>query len=176
MMLRHSRGYTPQPIKTSFHYTQQILACGAELKNTFCLTRDNYAFLSHHIGDLENLETLCSFTSGIEHFKRLFNLRPAVVADDLHPEYLSTKDALALDGVAEKMDVQRHHAHITSCLADSGVDGAVIVTAMDGFGEDGRFLGRPAKASSSPLFQTIWPSRCSHGCVNTRTTAKPASR
>src|SRR5262249_37238075 len=96
MVLRRSRGYAPAPVKTSFHFNRQILACGAELKNTFCLARDHHAFISHHIGDLENTETLRSYTEGIEHFKRLFDLQPEVVAYDLHPEYLSTKYALAL--------------------------------------------------------------------------------
>ena len=73
-----------------------MLACGAELKNTFCLARDRHAFVSHHIGDLENAETLRSFTEGIEHFRRLFDIDPQVVAHDLHPEYLSTKYALEL--------------------------------------------------------------------------------
>jgi len=68
-----------------------VLACGAELKNTFCLAKDRHAFVSHHIGDLENAETLRSFTEGIEHFSRLFDVVPQVVAHDLHPEYLSTK-------------------------------------------------------------------------------------
>ena len=94
MVLRRSRGYAPLAIKTAFKFEQEVLACGAELKNTFCLARDNFAFVSHHIGDLKNLETLRSFTEGIEHFKRLFNLRPAAVAYDLHPEYLSTRYAL----------------------------------------------------------------------------------
>jgi hydrogenase maturation protein HypF len=71
-----------------------VLACGAELKNTFCLAKDRHAFVSHHIGDLENAETLRSFTEGIEHFRRLFDIDPQVVAHDLHPEYLSTKYAL----------------------------------------------------------------------------------
>lgn len=143
MMLRRSRGYAPAPIKTHFSFSKQLLACGAELKNTFCLVRDNYAFISHHIGDLENLETLRSFTKGIEHFKQLFDLHPEVVAYDLHPEYLSTKHALALDDPAVKIGVQHHHAHIASCLADNQVEGEVIGVAMDGlgFGEDGRFWG-----------------------------------
>jgi hydrogenase maturation protein HypF len=141
--LRRSRGYAPTPIKTSFKFTRQILACGAELKNTFCLTRDDCAFVSHHIGDLENLETLCSFTEGIEHFKHLFDLHPEVVAYDLHPEYLSTKYAMGLDEIETSIGVQHHHAHIASCLADNGVDGEVIGVAMDGlgFGEDGRLWG-----------------------------------
>ncbi len=86
-----------QPVKTAFKFEREILACGAELKNTFCLARDHHAFISHHIGDLENLETLSSFTEGIEHYKRLFHLQPDVVAYDLHPEYLSTKYARSLD-------------------------------------------------------------------------------
>ena len=79
MILRRSRGYAPQPIKTAFKFEQQILACGAELKNTFCIARGNHAFISHHIGDLENLETLQSFTQGIEHFKKLFHLQPEII-------------------------------------------------------------------------------------------------
>lgn len=143
MVLRRSRGYAPAPIKTGFKFNRQILACGAELKNTFCLTRDNYAFVSHHIGDLENLETLRSFTEGIEHYRRLFNLEPEIVAHDLHPEYLSTKYALELDEIEGKFGVQHHHAHIASCLADNSIEGEVIGVAMDGlgFGSDGRIWG-----------------------------------
>ncbi len=141
ILLRRSRGFAPAPIKTSFKFEKQILACGAELKNTFCLTRDNYAFLSHHIGDLENLETLKSFRTGIEHFKQLFNLEPEIIAYDLHPEYLSTKYALDLN--AKKIGVQHHHAHIASCLADNNAEGEVIGVAMDGtgFGLDGKIWG-----------------------------------
>ncbi|HVE56342.1 MAG TPA: carbamoyltransferase HypF [Pyrinomonadaceae bacterium] len=141
IVLRRSRGYAPAPVKTSFKFKKQILACGAELKNTFCLTRDNYAFLSHHIGDLENLETFRSFTEGIAHYKKLFNLAPEIVAYDLHPEYLSTKFALETD--AEKIGVQHHHAHIASCLADNRAEGEVIGVAMDGsgFGIDGKIWG-----------------------------------
>jgi len=143
MILRRSRGYAPQPIKSSFRFEREILACGAELKNTFCLTRENYAFVSHHIGDLENLETLQSFTKGIEHFKQLFHLQPTVVAYDLHPEYLSTKHALSLDLMQTKVGVQHHHAHIASCMADNSIEGEVIGVAMDGlgYGIDGRMWG-----------------------------------
>ena len=97
MVLRRSRGYVPAPIKTAIRFKREILACGAELKNTFCLTHEHDAFVSHHIGDLENLETFTCFTQGINHFKRLFDLNPDTVAYDLHPEYLATKYALALD-------------------------------------------------------------------------------
>jgi hydrogenase maturation protein HypF len=143
MTLRRSRGYAPAPVKTSFKFERQILACGAELKNTFCLARGPYAFISHHIGDLENLETLRSFRQGIEHYQRLFHLQPEVIAYDLHPEYLSTKYALALDEHQTKIGVQHHHAHIASCMADNMIDGEVIGVAMDGlgFGTDGRMWG-----------------------------------
>lgn len=143
MVLRRSRGYAPAPVKTAFKFEREILACGAELKNTFCLTRDHYAFLSHHIGDLENLETLRSFTNGVEHFQRLYHLQPEIIAYDLHPEYLSTKYALSLDRISTKIGVQHHHAHIASCMADNKIDGEVIGAAMDGlgFGTDGCMWG-----------------------------------
>jgi hydrogenase maturation protein HypF len=143
MIVRRSRGYAPAHIKTTFRFDRQILACGSELKNTFCLAHKNHAFVSHHIGDLENLETLRSFTEGVEHFKRLFHLEPQVVAYDLHPEYLSTKYALSLDDRLIKVGVQHHHAHVASCMADNRLEGEVIGVAMDGlgFGSDGRFWG-----------------------------------
>jgi hydrogenase maturation protein HypF len=143
MILRRSRGFAPAPVSTAFKFGREILACGAELKNTFCLTRGNYAFVSHHIGDLENLETLRSFKQGIEHFRRLFHLQPEVVVHDLHPEYLSTKYALALDDQLTKVGVQHHHAHVASCMADNRIEGEVIGVAMDGlgFGHDGRMWG-----------------------------------
>jgi hydrogenase maturation protein HypF len=143
VILRRSRGYAPAPVAVAFKFGREILACGAELKNTFCLARGRHAFVSHHIGDLENLETLRSYGQGIEHFKRLFQLRPAALAYDLHPEYLSTKYALALDDIPDKIGVQHHHAHVASCMADNRVEGEVIGVAMDGlgFGADGRMWG-----------------------------------
>jgi hydrogenase maturation protein HypF len=142
MMIRRSRGHVPEPIGVRTRFARPVLACGAELKNTFCLAKDDRAFVSHHIGDLENAETLRSFTEGIEHFRRLFDIEPQVVAYDLHPEYLSTKYALDLDGV-ELVGVQHHHAHIASCLADNGEEGPVIGVAFDGtgYGADGAIWG-----------------------------------
>ncbi|RJQ53778.1 MAG: carbamoyltransferase HypF [Nitrospiraceae bacterium] len=142
VVLRRSRGYAPHPLLMKHSFTEQILACGAELKNTFCLTRGNYAFLSHHIGDLENLETLSSFESGIEHFKRIFNIEPAVIAYDLHPEYLSTKYAHSLKETG-KVGVQHHHAHIISCMGDNGLEGEIIGVSFDGtgYGLDGKIWG-----------------------------------
>jgi hydrogenase maturation protein HypF len=143
MILRRSRGNAPAPVSTSFKFAREILACGAELKNTFCLARGHHAFLSHHIGDLENLETLRSFEQGIKHFQRLFHLRPEVIAHDLHPEYLSTKYALSADEHLTRIGVQHHHAHVASCMADNRIEGECIGVAMDGlgFGTDGRMWG-----------------------------------
>src|SRR5262249_6842941 len=143
IILRRSRGYAPRALKTSFKFAREILACGAELKNTFCLTRGDHAFISHHIGDLENLETFRSFEQGVEHFKRLFNLNPEVVAHDLHPAYISTQYAMTLSGASAKVGVQHHHAHIASCMVDNGIEGEVIGVAMDGlgYGTDGRLWG-----------------------------------
>jgi hydrogenase maturation protein HypF len=141
MLIRRSRGYVPEPIATASAFPRPVLACGAELKNTFCLARGRHAFVSHHIGDLENAETLRSFTEGIAHFGRLFDIEPEVVAHDLHPEYLSTKYALDLD--LPLYGVQHHHAHIASCLADNGAEGPVIGVAFDGtgYGPDGTIWG-----------------------------------
>ncbi|MBS3920490.1 MAG: carbamoyltransferase HypF [Deltaproteobacteria bacterium] len=140
-IIRRSRGYVPFPIKLSFPL-EMILACGGELKNTFCLTRGPYAFLSHHIGDLENLETLTSFEEGIEHFKRLFYIEPKAVAYDLHPDYLSAKYALSIPDLPT-VGVQHHHAHIVSCMVENRIEGEVIGVAMDGtgFGTDGTIWG-----------------------------------
>jgi hydrogenase maturation protein HypF len=140
--LRRSRGFAPQPLALPWPSPRHVLACGAELKHTFCLAKDRHAFVSHHIGDLENYETFRSFTEGVEHFRRLFAVDPEVVAHDLHPEYLSTKYALELDGV-ELVGVQHHHAHVAACLADNGEPGPVIGVAFDGlgFGADGTIWG-----------------------------------
>jgi hydrogenase maturation protein HypF len=146
-VLRRSRGYVPEPLLMRRSVPRPVLACGAELKNTFCLADGDRAFVSHHIGDLENAETLRSFTDGIEHFKRIFDIDPRVVAHDLHPDYLSTKYAVTLaEGAQEDVDlvaVQHHHAHIAACLADNAEDGPVIGVAFDGtgYGPDGTIWG-----------------------------------
>jgi hydrogenase maturation protein HypF len=142
MLLRRSRGYAPQPIVVPWAFAQPVLACGAELKNTICVAKGRYAFLSHYIGDLENFAAFQSFTEAIAHFQRLFDVRPTIVAYDLHPEYLSTKWALDQEGV-ELCGVQHHHAHVASCLADNAEAGPVIGVAFDGlgYGTDGTMWG-----------------------------------
>ena len=132
-VLRRSRGYVPEPLAVAARFGRPVLACGAELKNTFCLGREDRAFLSQHVGDLENYETLRSFTEGIGHFRRLFDVTPQIVAHDLHPDYLSTRYALEQDDCV-LAGVQHHHAHIASCLADNGEAGPVIGVAFDGTG------------------------------------------
>ncbi|MGD1053315.1 MAG: carbamoyltransferase HypF [Candidatus Dormibacteria bacterium] len=140
--LRRSRGFVPQPVILARAFRRPVLGCGAELKNTFCVGKSRRAFVSHHIGDLENYETLQSYVEGIEHFMRVFDIRPELVAHDLHPEYLSTKFAVDLDGV-DRVGVQHHHAHIASCLADNAEAGPAIGVAFDGlgFGTDGSMWG-----------------------------------
>ena len=101
---------------------RHLLACGAELKNTFAVAKGGHAWVGHHVGDLKNYETLRSFVAGIDHFERLFAVEPEVVAHDLHPEYLSTKHALERDGV-RLVGVQHHHAHLAACLAEHGERG-----------------------------------------------------
>lgn len=152
--VRRSRGYVPQPLRLESPVPRPVLACGAELKNTFCLARDNRAFVSHHIGDLENYETLRSYTEGIAHFQRLFRIAPEVVAHDLHPDYLSTKYAQDLDDV-ELCGVQHHHAHIASCLADNEHAGPVIGVAFDGlgYGADGTIWGGEFLAADCADYQ-----------------------
>ena len=155
-LLRRSRGYAPEPVSLAFRCRRPVLACGAELKNTFCLAKNDHAFVSHHIGDLENAQTYRSFTEGIEHFCRLFEISPRVVAHDLHPEYLSTKHALGLDGV-QLVGVQHHHAHIASCLADNRESGPVIGVAFDGtgYGTDGTIWGGEFLLASLAGFERI---------------------
>jgi hydrogenase maturation protein HypF len=145
-LLRRSRGYAPDSIQLPFEIPA-ILATGPELKNTFCLTRDRYAFISHHIGDMENYETLRSFEDGVTHFERLFRITPKAIAYDLHPNYLSTRYALERAGRENlpTVAVQHHHAHISACMADNGLDGSAPVIGLSfdgtGYGTDGAIWG-----------------------------------
>ncbi len=139
---RRSRGFAPEPVSLAFTCPVPILACGGHLKNTYCLGKEQQAFMSHHIGDLENMETLQSFSEGIPHFEGLFGITPQVVAHDLHPEYLATKYALDTN-ITRKIGIQHHHAHIASVLAEHGLNDPVIGIAADGtgYGTDGAIWG-----------------------------------
>ncbi len=139
--LRRSRGYVPVPVFLKDELPP-ILACGAELKSTVCVTRGNQAFVSQHIGDLENLATYESFQKTIAHLQRILDVRPEIIACDLHPDYLSTRWADEQTGTP-KARVQHHHAHIVSCMAEHRIDGPVVGIACDGtgYGPDGAVWG-----------------------------------
>ena len=134
----------PEPIflQDTMKGMPSVLALGGELKNTVCLTKENRAFLSQHVGDMENMETVDFFQMTISHLKRILDIRPRVIACDQHPDYLSSryaKDQKELPVIA----IQHHHAHIVGCLAENGVPGPVIGLAMDGtgYGPDGAIWG-----------------------------------
>jgi hydrogenase maturation protein HypF len=154
-LIRRARGYAPEPLLLAGAFGVPVLAAGAELKHTFCLGAGRRAFVSHHIGDLENYETMRSFLEGVEHYCRIFEIAPAALAYDLHPDYLSTKwaqdqasgEGVPVPGVAlegcDAIGVQHHHAHVASCMADNALEGEVIGLALDGtgWGLDGTLWG-----------------------------------
>ncbi len=139
--IRRSRGYAPMPIFLS-RPVNPILACGAALKSAVCLTKGKNAFMSQHIGDLENLETEAFFRLTVDHLKRILDIQPEIIAHDLHPDYLSTRYALEQTDLT-RIPVQHHHAHITACMAENQIDGPVIGLAFDGtgYGGDGAIWG-----------------------------------
>ncbi len=139
-LIRRSRGYSPEPVNLNLN-VDGIFAAGAELVNCFCIGKGNQAILSQHIGDLKNLETLEFYTESFERFKKLFRVRPELVACDLHPDYLSTR--FAKDLKIPIVEVQHHHAHIASCMAEHNLDEKVIGVSMDGtgYGDDGNIWG-----------------------------------
>ena len=161
MLIRRSRGYVPRAIALP-HVAQPpalspsngpsavslpssappVLAVGGEERNTFCMLVGDRAVLSQHIGDLDNVETLDYFERSIEHLEMLFRWRPEVIAYDLHPEYLSTKYALARQD-CKLIGVQHHHAHAVSVMVDAGVEGPVLAASLDGagYGTDGAIWG-----------------------------------
>lgn len=138
---RRSRGFVPVPVFLE-KPVSSVLAVGGELKNTICLARDDQAFLSQHIGDLENLEAYKFFQETIAHLQQILEIKPSAIAYDLHPEYLSSKWALAQTDLP-RIGVQHHHAHIVSCMAENRIHGPVIGIALDGtgYGTDGKIWG-----------------------------------
>ncbi|CAA9509004.1 MAG: [NiFe] hydrogenase metallocenter assembly protein HypF [uncultured Solirubrobacteraceae bacterium] len=142
MVLRRSRGWVPDSLELPVPAERPVLAVGAELKSTFCVAKGNRAWVSHHIGDLSNVETLASFKSGIADFERLFDVAPEIVAHDLHPDLLSTSQARARGGV-QLVEVQHHHAHLAACLAEHGSADPAVGAIYDGvgLGSDGTAWG-----------------------------------
>ncbi|MEW6716520.1 MAG: carbamoyltransferase HypF, partial [Chloroflexota bacterium] len=159
--LRRSRGYAPFPVLLP-QEAPPLLATGAELKNTFCLARGRYAFLSQHIGDMENYETLRSFEEGIRHFERLFRVQPQAIAHDLHPDYLASRYAQerAAQERLPTIGVQHHHAHITACMAEHGLraDHPVIGFSFDGtgYGDDGAIWGGEVLLANYRGYQRVY--------------------
>jgi hydrogenase maturation protein HypF len=167
LLLRRSRGYVPDSIPLAIECEAPILACGAELKNTFCLLKEGRAWVGPHIGDLRGPAALQSFREGIDHFERLFAVTPRLCAHDLHPDYLSTRYALEREGV-EPVGVQHHHAHLAACLAEHGLAGPAIGAIYDGtgYGTDGTVWGGEILVGGLSGFEraaTLWRTRMPGG-------------
>jgi hydrogenase maturation protein HypF len=167
LMVRRSRGFVPDAIPLPVPAERPVLACGAELKSTFCVARGERAWVGHHIGDLKNYETLRSFSDGIDHFERLFAVVPEVAAHDLHPEYLSSKYAAEREDV-ELVGVQHHHAHLAACLAEHGERGPAVGAIYDGagYGLDGSVWGGELLVGGLADFERVghlWPVRLPGG-------------
>ncbi|MBN1695403.1 carbamoyltransferase HypF [candidate division WOR-3 bacterium] len=145
LLLRRSRGYAPQPIRYPIWNEKKIIGFGAHKHNTFSISRGDEIFVSHYIGETDNLETIKAFERGIEHFTNFFDIPPDIAVVDLHPAYQATKfgKKWAFDNNKPLIEVQHHHAHIASCLADNLLDEKVIGVAWDGtgYGEDGNIWG-----------------------------------
>ncbi|MCT8976687.1 carbamoyltransferase HypF [Clostridium sp. CX1] len=152
-MMRRARGYAPEPIK--MNCKNGILACGSNMKNTFCITKENFLFLSQHNGDLENLETYEHYKRNIEHFENIFDFSPRYIACDMHPSYSSSVYANSID--LPKVHVQHHHAHIVSCLVENKVENKVIGVAYDGtgYGTDGKVWGGEFLICNSKEFDRV---------------------
>ena len=169
-MVRRARGFAPMPIslakkgdQTSSQTKRVLFAAGPEQKNTFCLLRGDEAFVSQHIGDMENAETFDAWLSAKEHFESLFQAAPESLVADMHPEYLvemgrrgpSPRSRRRRRAALEK--IQHHHAHIVSAMTECGLDEATIGVAFDGtgYGYDGRILGRRGSARKSNRFREV---------------------
>jgi hydrogenase maturation protein HypF len=166
-LLRRSRGFVPRPIRLRRPVARPILACGALLKNTFCLAAGDEAWMGPHVGDLDNLVTLQAFEAAVGRLERFLQIRPEIVAHDLHPEYTSTAYALARPGVMP-VAVQHHHAHVAAVMAEHQLEGPVLGLAYDGtgYGTDGEAWGGEvliAHAGGFDRIATFRPLRLAGG-------------
>jgi hydrogenase maturation protein HypF len=155
-VLRRSRGYVPRAVPVARAFDRPVLACGAQLKNTFCIGVRDSAYLGTHIGDLENLASYRSYEEAIDRMEKFLSVHPEVIAHDLHPDYLST---LYADARPEetKVAVQHHHAHVASAMAEHGLEGPVIGVAYDGtgYGTDGTAWGGEVLVARLADFQRL---------------------
>lgn len=154
--LRRARGYAPRPISLPLATPEPLLAVGPQLKSTFTLAHDDQAFVSQHLGDLENLSTLEHFQVSLARYQRLFRVRPTVAVRDLHPGYLSTRIAEEL-GLDRVMTVQHHHAHIAAVMGEHGVVEPVLGVAYDGtgYGDDGTVWGAEIMVADLTAYQRV---------------------
>ncbi|MFP3870275.1 MAG: carbamoyltransferase HypF [Syntrophobacteria bacterium] len=153
--IRRSRGYVPVPIFLR-KAVLPVLALGGGLKGAICLIRENRAFVSQHLGDLENLETLEFLEETVRHLRRILEVTPRLVVHDMHPDYLTTRLAAAQDELPT-LAVQHHHAHVVSCMAEHGLEGKVLGLALDGtgYGEDGCVWGGELLAADERSYQRL---------------------
>jgi len=155
-LLRRSRGYVPRPIPLPRPVARPVLACGAHLKNAFCLAASDQAWLGPHVGDLDNLEAGRAFEEQVERLQRFLGIRPEVIAHDLHPDYFSTGYAMRRPEPV-KVAVQHHHAHVVSAMAEHGLPGPVLGLAWDGtgWGTDGTAWGGELLRASYGGFERV---------------------
>jgi len=158
--IRRSRGITPVTLKLNKVFNKQILALGAEQKNTFCFIKNDIAYLSHHVGDLKSPKSFDSYKESIKNYTGLFDLDPQIIAHDLHPQYLSSQFADSEDDIVKtkkKYPIQHHHAHIAACMADNNLEGQVLGVALDGtgLGDDGTIWGGELLISSYKEYKRV---------------------
>jgi hydrogenase maturation protein HypF len=152
--IRRARGYAPNPIRLS-HDTPETLAAGPEMKNTFCLTRDKYAFISHYIGEMENWETYQDYQKAIADYEHLFRIQPKAIGYDLHPDYLATKYALERSEREnlKAYPIQHHHAHLAACMVEHDIDFGEQIAGLifdgTGYGADHTIWGGEVLVGSS---------------------------
>ncbi len=159
--IRRARGYAPNPVRL-IQSMPQILAVGPQMKNTFCLTRQKYAFTSHYIGEMENWETYKDFQKSVEHYEKLFRIKPEIIAHDLHPDYLSTRYAYerASEGNLQTFPVQHHHAHLAAALMENKLSPEKFVGGLifdgTGYGSDGTIWGGEVLIGNCQTFDRLY--------------------
>jgi hydrogenase maturation protein HypF len=156
-MIRRARSYAPYPLDFPFSNLPSIFAAGAELKSTFTLTRKNFAFVSQHLGDLEDELTFNVYRETFELFQKLFRIQPEIITCDLHPDYLSTRFAEEIAQEKHLYRVQHHFAHIASVVGEHNLKEPILGFAFDGtgYGPDGTVWGGEIIVADGSEYQRI---------------------